>query len=258
MTKTKTAEALQASEAGKPVYVARWGRGRIGGTGALMLLGQRARASGRHVVFRDGDLKSSTLHAFYGEECSRPPSLDGADFSRWVLEDLDAMAEDRVSRLLDVSGGSSSVEDLLRDLELPEFCATSEIRLTWLCMLGPDVEDFEHVLTAVRSGHMKPEHMLLVLNEGAIRQGQNPVGAFDPLRSHVNNLVQHGAKAVYLTRLPVFETVRQNRLDFYDVAARKPGPDGSLPKATSAFIVQKWLRDFEAGLQGAGATSWVP
>jgi len=48
----------------KPVYMAKWGRGRLGGTGALMVLGQHAEAHGRPVRWMDGDLKSGTLSAF--------------------------------------------------------------------------------------------------------------------------------------------------------------------------------------------------
>ena len=56
----------------------------------------------------------------------------------------------------------------------------------WLCVLGPDLEDFEHVRTAVQAGHMKPQHMVLVMNEGAIRQGQNPAGVFDPVTTNAD------------------------------------------------------------------------
>ena len=122
MSAKRTAEAVDPAPDRQPCFLGRWGRGRIGGTAARMLLGQRARAQARSVKFLDGDLKSGTLSAFYNGECSRPLSLDSVDFRGWVLEHLDRMEEDRVSRLLNVSGGSSSMEELLRKLELPEFC----------------------------------------------------------------------------------------------------------------------------------------
>lgn len=225
-----------------------------------MLLGQRARAQSRPVKFLDGDLKSSTLSAFYNGECSRPTSLDAVDFRAWVLESLDQMEADRVSRLLDVSGGSSSMEELLRDLELPEFCEANDFEFAWLCVLGPDLEDFEHVRTAVQAGHMKPRHMVFALNEGAIRQGQNPVGAFEPVTTSTDfmAMVRDGASAIYVPRLSIMEELRQARLDFYQVAAREPMADGSRPRATWAHMVGKWLDDVEGHIATAHVGNRVP
>ena len=260
MSAKKTAEAAGPAPDRKPCFLGRWGRGRIGGSAALMLLGQRARAQTRPVKFLDGDLKSGTLSAFYNGECSRPVSLDPVDFRGWVLESLDHMEADRVSRLLDVSGGSSSMEELLRDLQLPEFCEANDFEFAWLCVLGPDLEDFEHVRTAVQAGHMKPEHMILVLNEGAIRQGQNPSGVFKPVTTNADfmAIMADGASAIYVPRLSIMEELRQARLDFYKVAAREPMADGSRPRATWAHMVGKWLGDVEGHIATAAVGNRVP
>ena len=225
-----------------------------------MLLGQRARAQSRAVKFLDGDLKSGTLSAFYNGECSRPASLDAVDFRGWVLESLDQMEADQVSRLLDVSGGSSSMEELLRDLQLPEFCEANDFEFAWLCVLGPDLEDFEHVRTAVQAGHMKPHHMVFALNEGAIRQGQNPVGAFKPVTTNADfmAIMADGASAIYVPRLSIMEELRKARLDFYRVAAREPMADGSRPRATWAHMVNKWLGDVEGHITTAEVGNRVP
>lgn len=260
MSAKKSVEAADASPERPPCFLGRWGRGRIGGTAALMLLGQRALAQSRPVKFLDGDLKSGTLSAFYNGECSRPVSLDPVDFRGWVLESVDQMEADRVSRLLDVSGGSSSMEELLRDLQLPEFCEANDFGFGWLCVLGPDLEDFEHVRTAVQAGHMKPEHMILVLNEGAIRQGQNPSGAFDPIvtTSDYSALARAGARVIYVPRLSIMEDLRKGRLDFYSVAAREPMADGTRPRATWAHMVNRWVGDVEANITKARLGNRVP
>ncbi len=260
MSAKKIVDAADLSPDRKPCFLGRWGRGRIGGTAALMLLGQRARAQSRVVKFMDGDLKSATLSTFYNGECSRPASLDPVDFRGWVLESLDQMEADRVSRLLDVSGGSSSMEELLRDLQLPEFCEANDFEFAWLCVLGPDLEDFEHVRTAVQAGHMKPRHMVFALNEGAIRQGQNPVGAFEPVTTNADfvAIMDDGASAIYVPRLSIMEDLRKARLDFYKVAAREPLPDGSRPRATWAHMVGKWLGDVEGHIVTAEVGNRVP
>lgn len=243
-----------------PVYAARWGRGRIGGTGTVLLLGQRARAQGRAVRFLDGDLKSGSLHAFYGAECSRPPSEDAVAFRKWALADLDAMAEDGTSRLLDVSGGSDVMGETLRELEIPTFCEGIGARFTWLTVLGPDPEDFQHVRAAVDAGHLLPHHMLLVLNEGAIRRGQNATGAFAPVASHPDfvALVDAGARMILLPRLTIMDELRAGRLDFYDVAAGKLDAAGTKPKATWSFMAKRWTQDAEAQIVKRGVQSWMP
>ena len=256
-------EALAEGDAAEerlPVYAARWGRGRIGGTGTVLLLGQRARAQGRVVSFLDGDLKSGSLHAFYGAECSRPPSEDALTFRKWALADLDAMAEDRTSRLLDVSGGSDVMGETLQELEIPAFCEGVGARFTWLTVLGPDPEDFQHVRAAVDAGHLLPHHMLLVMNEGAIRRGQDPTGAFSPVASHPDYvaLVDAGARTILLPRLTIMDELRAGRLDFYDVAAEKPDATGNKPKATWSFMARRWTQDVEAQIVKRGVQAWMP
>jgi len=245
----------------KPVYMARWGRGRLGGTGALMVLGQRAEAQGRPVRWMDGDLKSGTLSAFYRDNrCSRAPSEDPVDFRDWIMGDLDELIQDRQSRALDVSGGSSSMEELLRDMELPSFCEEHGMRFTWLCPLGPNIEDFQHVQGAVDANHMQPKDMLLVLNEGVVRKGQNAAGAFNPLMESKDyvQLIKDGARMLYLPQIPVMDEIRQLGVSYYDILADSRDPITGKPKAARQHIVRRWLRALEKEIVAQEAEDWVP
>ncbi len=244
----------------KPVYMAKWGRGRLGGTGALMVLGQRAEAQGRPVRWMDGDLKSGTLSAFYGNRCSRAPSEDAVDFRDWIMGDLDDLTQDRQSRVLDVSGGSSSIEELLRDMELPSFCEENGMRFTWLCPLGPNVEDFQHVQGAVDANHMQPKDMLLVLNEGVVRKGQNAAGAFNPLMKSEGymQLIEAGARMLYLPQNPVMDEIRQIGVSYYDILADSRDPITGKVKAARQHIVRRWLKALETEIAAQKAEDWVP
>lgn len=244
----------------KLVYMARWGRGRLGGTGALMALGQRAEAQGRPVRWLDGDLKSGTLSAFYGDRCSRAPSEDTADFRDWIMGDLDDLVLDRQSRALDVSGGSSSMEELLRDMELPAFCEENDMRFTWLCALGPNIEDFQHVRSAVDANYMQPKDMLLVLNEGVIRKGQNAAAAFNPLMESKDyvQLIEAGARMLYLPPNPVMDEIRQLGVSYYDILADCRDPITGKVKAARQHIVKRWLGALEAEIAEQGAEDAVP
>jgi len=240
------------------VLMQRHGRGRLGGSGAILAFMQRARFHGRRIKPLEGDLKSRTLASYYPSHApDGRPILDGAsmpksesfgDFKSWIGDTMDDMAEDRISRALDVSGGDRAMQELLADLSLAAFCEERDFKFLALCMLGSDIEDFNHIRAAVDAGVLHPMHMVLMLNEGAIRSGQSPAGAFDAIMDHPDYqaLTDNGAVPVYLTRLPCMDALREQRLNFYDVAANKPGPDGKRPRAVMQHMTKKWLTDGEA------------
>ncbi len=101
---------------------------------------------------------------------------------------------------------------------------------------------------------------MFALNEGAIRQGQNPVGAFEPVTTSADfmAIMADSASAIYVPRLSILEELRKSRLDFYSVAAREPMADGSRPRATWAHMVNKWLGDVEGHIATAAVGSRVP
>ena len=245
------------AEVREPVLIQRYGRGRLGGSGALLALIQRARSQGRRVKPLDGDLKSRTLAGYYRSHTpdgvpiedgvSMPRSEDLADFKAWIAATLDAMANDRISRVLDISGGDRVMQEFLHDMNLLLFCGEIGAKLLSLCMLGPDIEDFNHIRAAVDAEVLHPGHMILLMNEGVIRSGQSPAGAFDIIKHHPDflSLIDAGAVPVYMSRLPCMDAVREQKLDFYDVAAGRPGPVGQRPKATMQHMTGKWLADGE-------------
>lgn len=129
-----------------------------------------------------------------------PNSDSFGDFKGWITDTLDTMAEDRVSRALDVSGGDRAMQGLLAEFSLPAFREDLGFKFLALCMLGLEMEDFNHIRATVDAGVLHPRHMILIMNKGAV--------------------------PFYLTRLPCVDALREQRLDFYHVAANRPGPDG--------------------------------
>lgn len=251
-------QALNPGQSLNTVLAMRYGRGRLGGSGVILTAIQRARFHGRRIKPMEGDLKSRTLASYYPSHApDGRPILDGAtmprsenlgDFKSWIGDTMDDMAEDRISRALDISGGDRVMQELLADLSLAAFCGERGFKFLALCMLGSDMEDFNHIRAAVDAGVLHPMHMILIMNEGAIRSGQNPDGAFDAIVGHSDYqaLTDSGAVPVYLPRLPCMDALREQRLNFYDVAANRPGADGKRPRATMQHMTNKWLGDFEA------------
>ena len=253
-----------------PVLAIRSGRGRLGGSLFLDLLIQRARHAGRRVRPLDGDLRSRTLAMLYpAVDAKNQPVQDGAsspkseelpDMKEWMLEQLDEMAESRVSRVLDLGGGERVIPEFVRDLSLTTYCRDLGITLLSIYMLGPDVEDFRHVTELVRSGDMDAERTLLVMNEGVIRQGQTAVGAFDTILRHpdMQVLMENGASSIFLKRLSCMPLVRESGRGFYDMAEGKPDAKGVKPRPTMQHMVKAWLEQNEAEHTAAGTVGWLP
>ena len=196
------------SSPGRIDLIVREGRGRLGGTMFLDLLIQRARANGRRVKPMDGDLKSRTLSTLYPSKdprgraiedgASSPVSDDIAHQKDWIQEQLNQMTEDRVSRILDLSGGDRVMQELVLDLMLKDFCGDFGIGLTNIVMLGPDVEDFNHAMERFKAEDSRGDRVIFVLNEGVIRQGQTTEGAFTTIIKHPDFVAAlKGGRSVY-------------------------------------------------------------
>ena len=181
------------------------------------------------------------------DRCSAPSSENIATFKEWLLAELDRMAEDRVSRVVDISGGDRVLQELLQDLHLGGFCDSFGIKFVSVCMIGPDTEDFRHISEAAEAGDLQPDRMMLVMNEGVVRQGQNPIGTFEGVAANpeFESLMKAGAKSLYMRRLPCMDILRDQKADVFAVAAGRPNASGNRPRATITHMASKWL-----GLRG--------
>ena len=155
----KTSEqAPNPAQSLNTVLAMRYGRGRLGGSGVILAAIQRARFHGRRIKPMEGDLKSRTLTSYYPSHApDGRPILDGAtmprsenlgDFKTWIGDTMDDMAEDGISRALDISGGDRVMQELLADLSLAAFCGERGFKFLALCMLGRAVEIWESVRPA--------------------------------------------------------------------------------------------------------------
>ena len=178
-----TADAARAGT--KPCLIIREGRGRLGGTMFLDLLIQRAREEGRRVKPMDGDLKSRTLdghlsrrrmpgEADRGRSEQLQRAMTSSHQKDWIQGHLNDMTEDRVSRVLDLSGGDRVMQELVLDLRLSSFCHDFGVGLTNVVMLGPDIEDFNHAMDRIKVGGLawRP-------GDPRLERGGDPPGADD-------------------------------------------------------------------------------
>jgi len=263
-------ETNPAPAAPRRTLLVRRGRGRTGGSTGLDLWIQRGREAGRRVKPLDGDLRSRTLSLRYpaqdeaGEPipdgASSPSSEEPTDMQKWLRGELDLMAEGDGSAVLDLGGGDRVVQEFVRDLSLRDYCDELGVRLVEAYFLGPDLEDFSHVVEVARSRDLQAHKTLLVLNEGLVRHGQTTRGVFEPLthRPEFRELVQDGAAVILLTRLVCMQEVVERGFGFYDAVRGAPDRTGRLISPTTRFLIRKWLSDHEAQHEQAGTLEWLP
>lgn len=254
----------------KPCLLIRAGRGRTGGSTGLDLAIQRARHEGRRVKPLDGDLRSKTLSALYpATGADGKPLLDGAsapetdelpDIKKWLSDEFDHLATERVSRALDLSGGDRVMQEYVRDLALSQFCSDFDITPTVAVFLGPDLEDFRHAEELLRSGAFPSERTILVLNEGVIRHGQTTAGAFSPITAlpAFKALVTDGVRPVFLRRLTCMSVLRERGLGFYDAVAGRPDSKGAKASPTLHHMTKTWLATFEREFEEVEVLDWLP
>ncbi len=266
MTELSLADQIEIK---RPKLVIRVGRGRTGGSTVLDLIIQRARYQGRRVKPLDGDLKSRTLMDLYPaevdgrqvEDAATAPQTDQLpDVKDWLSVELDEMVKDRVSRVLDLSGGDRVMQEYVEELCLKNFSQELGIDIVLMVFLGPVVEDFRHAYKLLKTEGIPTENVVLVLNEGVIRAGQTVAGAFDSIikSADFREITNNGARLVFLPRLTCMERLQQRNLRYFDViAARSDALNGRL-SPTLYHMVKTWVDKFEQGLIESGAAEWMP
>lgn len=270
VTQVAPSAAMTAALVRRPVCVVRLGRGRLGGSTVMDLLIQRARFQGRRVKPLDGDLRSRTLASLYPAQAadgspipdgaSMPASEEMSDYKAWMNREFEMMVRECVSRVIDLGGGERVMQEFVRSFPLARYCDSYGVDLLPVFMLGPDVEDLNHVVQIMQAGAVQSNRTLLVLNEGVIRSGQTSEGIFDSITSHPDflALLKDGAKSVLLRKLDCFDILRERRFGFYDAAYGRPDPSGNEAGPVLEFLTRIWLEDHESGHKSMGTAGWLP
>ncbi len=246
------------------VLAIRMGRGRTGGSTLADWMVQCARHAGRQVVIGDGDLRNPTLAGLYppgsAGGATQPLTDETADVKDWITRGIGEVVASRSSLVLDLGGGDRVLSEYGRDLGLVEFCELNGISPLALFMTGPEMDDFEHVLTIWKAGYFKTRQSVLVLNEHLVTQGRTPVGAFDAIlsRPEIEGMFEDGLVPILMPRLPCMNEMRNAGLSFLDAVANKPGNSGKPLDPVRQFMVSTWHNKMLAAFNRAGALSWLP
>lgn len=247
-----------------PVLVVRHGRGRTGGTTMLNFLIERARLAGRSVLIGDGDRRNATLAGLYPPGtpggASQPETDETPDVKDWIRGLVGEMVEAQSSLVLDLGAGDQALAEACRELDLIEFCASAGVEPLFLGTMGPDREDFEHLLTIIEAGFFNAAHTILVMNENLVRAGKTPLRAFDHIldRPELGDLDARGVRLVRMPRFIYMEQVRRAGLSFFEAAAGKKGREGKPLDPLCQFGAKTWLRQLEREFVENEVLGWLP
>lgn len=251
-------------EAARKAIAVRFGRGRGGGSTYLDVMIQQALAASRPLIIADGDRRNPTLAGLYPatSPCPalQPPSDEPAVVKNWITDILGTAIETGSSVVLDMGGGDTAIQELVRDVEIVEFAEANDFHPVGLFFCGADMDDFDHILSIWRAGYFKPKRSILVLNEFLIPSGRNTETAFDHIqaREEMKELTCDGMEVMSMPRLPCMEEVRKTGLSFLDVRDGKRGPDGLPFNPLRKHMVKQWLDRINQNLTLCGATEWMP
>lgn len=239
------------------VLVVGLGRGGGGKSTGLAEVVWRAEAQGRRPIVGDFDAhKSGTLSRLFPGEAVSPETEELPDCKACLNGILNRMVRERRSGVLDFGAGDPVLKEHGRDLRLVEFCDRRSIEPVAMFFLGPEEEDLNHVLSIWRAGFFRPRRVLLVCNEGVIREGKTVAGAFGrTLRDPgFEEMVAEGAVPILMQRLPCMEMVKRPGFGFYEAAA---GRGESPLEPVEQFMAEEWTLDLEAKRQRSGAHLWL-
>ncbi|UZO94695.1 hypothetical protein [Roseomonas mucosa] len=250
--------------ASRRAIVLRQGRGRQGGTTALDLLIQLARAEGRPVLVGDGDRNNSSLASYYPPEseggATQPLTGETEDVKDWITETVAEAIRLDTSLVIDVGGGDRVMEEYGRDLALVEFCEANGFKPLGLFFCGPEESDLRHVLSLWRAGYFRPSRSVVVFQEYLVPRGRTPSGAFEELLGspEMDELLQDGVRFIFLPRLPCMGEVRKLKLGFVAAATGEAGPDGKALDVVRQFMVRQWIGKVQKEFARIEATEWLP
>ena len=212
----------------------------------------------------DGDRRNPTLATFYPpgspNGATQPRSDEVGDVKEWVTNSIGDAVRTGSSLAFDMGAGDMTMREYARDLNLLDFCESVGMQSLGLFFSGPDMDDFEHLVSIWKSGYFRPKRSLLFFNEHLVPQGRTSLGAFDAImaRPDFAEMSEAGMEMIMLSRLPCLDLMRSLGLGFIDAAAGRKGKEGKPLDPVRQFMVKQWIAKIEAQFWEVGATEWVP
>lgn len=244
----------------QPVLMIAVGRGRVGKTTILNILGQYFRKRNAKLALWNVDphTQSGSLSEFFDNV--EGPSHGGlSDRGKWLEAKIAEQGEAGYDALLDVGGGDLILSRMADSINLNRVTAKMGIKLVMIHVLGTDRGDLDHFSTNWAS-KIAGCPTILVMNAGLLDPEASP---FTELRHVFENEVivkahHAGARSFILPLLGCMKEVVDRQISFDDAG------DGIVPSGVrpiSAFDQERvylWWNEEVAPLIERLPREWLP
>ena len=159
--------------------------------------------------------------------------------------------------VLDMGSDDKVLSEHAKDMALPEFCESADVRTLAIYSIGPQIEDFNHIINIHEGGFFRADKSVLVMNESLITIGKGAGGAFDfILHDPRFQILGEGLIILIMPRLACMAPMRDEGLTFYEAAEGKRGKSGRAMSLGHQFMVKTWINKMAKELESVEA--WLP
>ena len=234
------------------------GRGKTGKTTGIRWAAEAAILAGTTLLMADMDPTNDTFSKYIDNVARPPEASDPALSLKWLDKLLQHALEHRLSLLVDLGGGDTTLRRLVEQLpDLVEMAEAQGFAIVLFYTAGPQEEDLSPLATMEGLG-LRPTATAIVLNEAMADLGESPLQAFARVLRHSAFLaaVGRGAVPIWMPRLLPAQQVEIRRLHFRDAAAGEIGQGKTPLGPFDRSRVLNWLQSMDANF--AGIRTWLP
>ena len=243
---------------GKKKIVFWIGRGKTGKTTGIRWAAEAAILTGTTLLMADMDPTNDTFSKYIDNVARPPEASDPALSLKWLDKLLQHALEHRLSLLVDLGGGDTTLRRLVEQLpDLVEMAEAQGFAIVLFYTAGPQEEDLSPLATMEGLG-FRPSATAIVLNEAMADLGDSPLQAFARVLRHSAfvTAVGRGAVPIWMPRLLPAQQVEIRRLHFRDAAAGEVGQGNTPLGPFDRSRVLNWLQAMDANF--AGIRTWLP
>ena len=264
-TNTTTAvEAAKSSPSHKPCALVKAGRGNLGGTTALAILGEIAIHDGRKALMADGDVRNPGISQFkatydrYG--FLRPSSEEAGQLKEWYTNAFSHALQQKGSLIMDIGGGDRTLEEWASEDSLVDAADAMGLPVTGLFMCGPQPGDTDYLLKLWDTDLFRPHRGVVILNDWTVPVGHNADTIFTPFHTNNRLLNVEGMETAILRipKLSCMKDVLASGLTFHDAADGKPGASGRPLDPMRRWQVGHWISKIRENIANEGIEAWLP
>ncbi len=198
---------------GQPTILAAIGRQRVGKTSFENALAQVVKEKGGNVEVVNADTlnRSHSISTFH-PGATTAPNASMAEQALWMERTLTRVMGEGRDAIVDVGGGHIALHQVIEETPLVDLMEDAGISLVVAYVLGPDAADIDYLDMLMNESRFHPRRSLIVLNEGLVPQGHNPITSFATTREHpvVVQAVERGGHIVSFPALkPMVEVTKR-------------------------------------------------